>query len=221
MRCLLALLLLGIAPLTRAETISVCYNYGCLAQAEVNYDDRQLAQVRAFLADARDAADERQRLSLVIGWLLGWAGEQTPIAADRGGNFADQGVDGRMDCIDHSTTGSRLLRLLASHGWLRFHRVLEPEYRVRYLVQVHYSAQIEEIVGAAPPSAVAGEPARYVVDSWFRANGEPAVVMALPSWLAGREDDAVDQEAVAPAVAAADNKQGAVASHGPNPDGDR
>jgi hypothetical protein len=102
----------------RRDSLSVCYNYGCLAEAEVNYGAEQLAQVRDLLGVARNAAEERERLSLAIGWLLGWAGEQTPIAADRGGNFADDGVFGRMDCIDHSTTTTRLLRLLESRGWL-------------------------------------------------------------------------------------------------------
>ena len=112
----------------------------------MTYSEEQLAQVRALLGTAQTAADERQKLSLATGRLLGWAGQQTPISADRGGNWADDGVYGRMDCIDHSTTTTRLLRLLETRGWLRFHRVLEPEYRVRYLFQVHYSAQIEEVV---------------------------------------------------------------------------
>ena len=185
------LLLVGAAPVRGAEAISVCYNYGCLTSAEVIYSDRQLQQVRAFLGAARAAADERQRLSLVIGWLLGWAGQQTPIAADRGGNTEDAGVDGRMDCIDHSTTTTRLLRWLESRGWLRFHRVLDPEYRVHHL-SVHHSAQIEEIGRGGQATA---STRYYVVDSWFRDNGQPAVVIALPRWLAGGDETSADQEA--------------------------
>ncbi|KFB71382.1 MAG: hypothetical protein ABTS16_10795 [Candidatus Accumulibacter phosphatis] len=186
MRWLMSLLLIGLAPAVSADSLSVCYNYDCLAEAEVNYGAEQLTRVRDLLGVARNAAEERERLSLAIGWLLGWAGEQTPISADRGGNFADDGVFGRMDCIDHSTTTTRLLRLLESHRWLSFHRVLEPVRRVLYLFEVHYSAQIEEIESLTTASALAAAPARYVVDSWFRDNGRPAVVMALPSWLDGQ-----------------------------------
>ncbi|WP_295511086.1 hypothetical protein [Accumulibacter sp.] len=189
--------LAGVLPVNAGEAVSVCYNYGCPAQAEVIYADEQLAQVQTLLAAARTAADERQALSLAVGWLLGWAGQQTPVSADRGGNTADDGVEGRMDCIDHSTTTTRLLRLLEARGWLRFHRVLEPVSRVRYLFQVHYSAQIEE-TGAVEPVVDSAaevkranaevEAARYVVDSWFRDNGQPAVVIALQDWFAGRDD---------------------------------
>ena len=87
----MSLLLIGLAPAVSADSLSVCYNYDCLAEAEVNYGAEQLTRVRDLLGVARNAAEERERLSLAIGWLLGWAGEQTPIAADRGGNFADDG----------------------------------------------------------------------------------------------------------------------------------
>ncbi len=179
-------ILLGLASAVSADSLSICYNYGCVAEADVSFSAEQLTQVRDLLGVARNATEERVRLSLAIGWMLGWAGEQTPISADRGGNFADDGVFGRMDCIDHSTTTTRLLRLLESHRWLSFHRVLEPARRVLYLFEFHYSAQIEELDLLATEPAPTTEPARYVVDSWFRDNGRPAVVMALPDWLDGQ-----------------------------------
>ncbi len=188
MKWLACLALAGVVSAVSAETVRVCYNYGCLAEAEAHFDEARMTLLAAWLGAAQDAADERARLSLAVGWMLGWAGEQTPIAADRGGNFADQAAFGRMDCIDHSTTTTRLLRLLEARGWLRFHRVAEPAQRVLYLVQVHFSAQIEE--RAVPPEGggTLAAPERHVVDSWFRDNGQPAVVMRLEEWLAGNED---------------------------------
>ncbi|MBN8453381.1 hypothetical protein [Accumulibacter sp.] len=204
MRWLIALLLSALAQTAAAdETLRVCYNYGCLHEAEVRYTDRQFAQVEAFLAAAGDAADERDRLSLVIGWLLAWAGEQTAIAADRGGNVADDGIDGRMDCIDHSTTTTRLLRMLENRRWLRFHQVLEPVQRTRYLFAVHFSAQIGETAAATTPDGEAGTSRHYVVDSWFRDNGRPAVVMPLPEWLAGGGEEESSLAAMASLAAGA------------------
>ncbi|HNC51734.1 MAG TPA: hypothetical protein PLO14_05785 [Accumulibacter sp.] len=185
MRWLSFLILGGLASAAMADSadsVRVCYNYGCLVEQEVHYSDSQLTQLRDLIGIARNAEEERERLSLAIGQLLAWAGEQSPISADRGGNFADDGVYGRMDCIDHSTTTTLLLQLLADHGWLHFHRVAEPAWRVRYLFELHYSAQIEEL---AAPTADGGEPARFVVDSWFRDNGRPAAVLPLANWLDG------------------------------------
>ena len=211
MRWLTLCLLLPAATAAIAETaatVKVCYDYGCLVEEEVHYAADQLVQVRDLLGAPGNADEERGRLSQAVGWLLGWAGQQTPIAADRGGNVADGGVHGRMDCIDHSTTTTRLLQLLEARGALRFHRVVEPARRTRLILQ-HFSAVIEVLSAAArvarlpPGQALAGcnctedgqvigdadgvehVGERYVVDSWFVDNGEPAVVLPLAEWLNG------------------------------------
>jgi len=169
-----------------AEQITICFNYGCLNQAEVEFSDGQLDEVAELLGGARTAAEEREAIGEAVGRLLGWAGQQSPIAADRGGNYDDDGVYGRMDCIDHSTTTTRLLRLMEQSGWLRFHKVLRPALRSRFIVFHHFAAQIKDIVTVG----VKGAARRYVVDSWFFDNGQPAVVMPLAAWLVGEGPDA-------------------------------
>lgn len=207
MRFSLLALLFAATSAWADESVSVCYNYGCAAEQVVSFTEGQLAWVREMLAAAATAEGERQWLSLAVGQLYAWAGEQSPIWRDRGGNYADQGVPGSMDCIDHSTTTTRLLRVLESRGWLRFHRVLEPVWRTRFVLFQHLSALIEEtpprwLPKAAPaatrlladdaPQSPVGEsaeaaaaPRRFVVDSWFVDNGQPAVVLPLKQWKKG------------------------------------
>ncbi|MBL8403542.1 MAG: hypothetical protein JNL16_03245 [Dechloromonas sp.] len=165
------------------ESVNICHGYGCLAQARVRYTEGQLGQVRRILMRAADAAGEREQLAEALGSLYGWAGEQSDIHNDRGGNYADDNVSGKMDCIDHSTSTTRLLHMLSSRGYLRWHRVLEPESRnFAGLVPVHWSAVIEE-------KNQEGEPRRFVVDSWFVDNGKPAVVLPLDAWKKGAGPD--------------------------------
>lgn len=175
MRRILLLLGLGFFCTLAAaeERVVVCYNYGCYRTDVVVFSEAQLAEIRELLSSAISAEQERKVLSLVVGRLLGWAGQQSPISADRGGNVEDAGVYGRMDCIDHSTTTTRLLKMLEGRGWLRWHRVVEPVLRTRFLIFDHWSAAIEERVSAG----------RYVVDSWFYDNGQPAVVMPFAEWM--------------------------------------
>ena len=183
--CVGAWIALGAFSVAAVERVPVCFNYGCLAQAEVEFSDEQLDEVGQWLAAARDALEERRIIGEAVGRLLAWAGQQSPIAADRGGNYADDAVYGRMDCIDHSTTTTRLLQLMERHGWLRFHRVLEPALRSRFLVFEHYSAQIEE----TSVNSAEVDDALFVVDSWFFDNGRPAAVMPLAGWMAGEGPD--------------------------------
>jgi hypothetical protein len=128
-----------------AEQLAICHNYGCITETRVTYSERQLGAVRAMLASARDAEEERAVLSRAVGVLYAWAGRQSSIWRDRGGDYADENVEGKMDCIDHATSTTRLLRMLEGRGWLRFHGVMEPVRRTRFLgITQHFSAALEE-----------------------------------------------------------------------------
>ena len=178
--------------------VSVCYNYGCATQAIVNFSARQLQQVDQLLASAEDAGHERQLLAQVIGQLYAWAGAQTPIHADRAGNYADAGVSGEMDCIDHSTTTTGFLRLLEQRGALHFHRVIAVTRR-GWIFQ-HFTATVEERQAVAdvataaaltptstqlltqPSTQPSTQPQRFAVDSWYVDSGKPVIVLPLDQW---------------------------------------
>ena len=180
MRCWLAALCFAmpLAVCAADETVAICYGYGCLAHDDVQYSQAQLDEISRLMNAAVDAEEERKSLAVVIGQLYAWAGEQSVIKNDRGGNYADDGP-GKMDCIDHSTSTTRLLKMLEARGNLRWHRVLQPEPRYFLgLIANHWSAVIE---------AVDGE--RFVVDSWFVNNGEPAVILPLAEWKKGAGPD--------------------------------
>ncbi|MBK5102760.1 MAG: hypothetical protein MUP61_04440 [Burkholderiales bacterium] len=174
------LALLGVLALTglsaHAEELTICYNYGCYAKAPVVYAEERLEAMRQQLAAAGDAAAEREVISVVIGRMYAIAGEQTPVWRDRGGNYADGGDNGKMDCIDHSTNTSAFLSLFQARGWLRFHEVLEPFMRTRFFIADHWAARIRE----RETQKV------FIVDSWFFDNGQPAAVLPFDDWLAGK-----------------------------------
>jgi len=177
-----ALALLGalaVSAPARADQVTICYNYGCSAKAPVDYGEAQLDPLRRLLAAAADAAAEREAVSTAIGQMYAIAGEQTPVWRDKGGNFADGGVNGQMDCIDHSTTTAAFLWLLKARGWLRFHEVLEPVERTRFVFAVHWAARMRDL-----------ETQRvYAVDSWYFDNGHPAAVLPVEDWFAGKDPD--------------------------------
>ena len=183
-RWLIVLLLVIAGPVAADEAVRICYGYGCLVQENIHYSERRLQEIGRRMNAAVDAENERKTLSAVIGQFYAWAGEQSDVKNDRGGNYADGSMPGKMDCIDHSTSTTRLLKLLEGRGNLRWHRVVEPEVRHwAYVFPAHYSAVIEEKLASG------GEPARFVVDSWFVDNGEPAVILPLDDWKKGAGPD--------------------------------
>ena len=181
-RWLALLVLIGAGNALADESVNICYAYGCLAEAEVVYSASDLREIDQMLSATVNAENERKILSQAIGRMYAIGGEQSDIRNDRGGNYADANIPGRMDCIDHATSTTRLLKMLEARGDLRWHRVLDSDVRYfAHLFPAHYSAVIEEISD--------GEAARFVVDSWFVDNGQPAVILPLDEWKKGAGPD--------------------------------
>lgn len=178
-RALLAMVAWGISLAAWGDEVDICYNYGCATHATVNFRGAQLAQIRPLFATSPDPAAERTAIATAIGLFETMAGEQTPTFRDKGGNAADDGEDGRMDCIDHSHNTTAYLQLLEDHGWLKHHRVLAPVKRAPVVVNEHWAAQILETQTLE----------RYAVDSWFFDNGRPAAIFTLEDWLKGAHPD--------------------------------
>lgn len=158
-----------------ADELTICYNYDCAVKAPVVFSKKQLFQVGTLFKKLPSAETERTSISIAIGLFETFSGKQTPTHNDRGGNEADDEVDGRMDCIDHSHNTTAYLHLMENHGWLKFHRVLEPARRAPFIVNDHWAARIQEKQGGQ----------EFIVDSWFFDNGHPAAVFPLDDWLNG------------------------------------
>ena len=176
------------------EIVSICHGYSCVAEVPIVFSEARLQALGDSMNLAVNAADERKILAEVVGQLYAWAGEQSDVHRDRGGNYADGGQPGKMDCIDHSASTTRLLKLLESRGYLRWHWVLDIEERhIAWIFSTHLSAVIQEKdeekdeeKDITQGGEVAG---RFVIDSWFVDNGQPAVVLPLDEWKKGAGPD--------------------------------
>lgn len=176
-RLLLALALSGFALAGNTDQFPICYNYGCATQAVVHLRGAELSRIHMRFAWVENAEEERNAIAEAIGLLQIFVGQQTPTFRDRGRNLADDGVDGRMDCIDHSRNNTLYLNMMEERGWLKFHTTLEPVRRAPLIVIEHWSARIAE--------KESGE--EFVVDSWFFDNGHAAVIFPLQEWMNGAE----------------------------------
>jgi len=174
---LVALTFWGYAIDAQAEEVPVCYNYACTTSAVVILGFAQLARLNMLFAWVDSAEEERQAISDAIGQMQVFVGEQTPTFRDRGRNLADDGVDGRMDCIDHSINNTAYLNMMKERGWLKFHHVLDPVRRAPLFFVEHWAAHIAED----------GTGHEFAVDSWFFDSGHAAVIFPLEEWMKGAE----------------------------------
>lgn len=142
-RQILSLLAFGLISSSASAdaVIVVCYNWGCWSQKPASFSEPWLHRALQPLRQAKTPEDERAAAAEVVHRFYRKAAEQTPIGADEPGNNEDPSVNGRMDCIDHSTTTKNILSYLQSRGLLRWHEVGPYAHRT-LLVTSHYSATL-------------------------------------------------------------------------------
>jgi hypothetical protein len=180
----LSLLLIAtlLAPSLQAgpsSDLTVCVNYSCRSQKHIRLKSSQWRGLTQLFAHSRKNPErERKAIGKAIGKIETLVGARVGTATDQPRNEAT-GEPGQLDCIAESRNTEHYLRLLQARGLIRQHRVLERVKRAPLLFDSHWSAVIEE--------KATGQ--RYAVDSWFRANGQAAVVMPLKDWFAKREAD--------------------------------
>ncbi|MGH8729855.1 MAG: hypothetical protein ACREV9_17240 [Burkholderiales bacterium] len=167
--------LLCFCPFAYADELSICYNYGCAATTKIALSAPELVRVNALFRETPDAASERVKLGEAIALMQSFAARKTPTRNDRPGNYADDIVDGRMDCIDHSKNSTTYLNFLQSAGLLKHHRVLPPVMRAPWIVNVHWAARIVDAEGR-----------EFAVDSWSSERDTPVPIVPLQAWLKGR-----------------------------------
>lgn len=156
------------------EKISICYGYGCLVQKQIIILESELKPLIQKIKSAQNDEEERQKTAEVLGELYKIAGWQSPIWQDRAGNYNDPPF-GKMDCIDHSTTSDRFLKMLASRAAFKWHKIANIQRRFFLIFPSHYSAAMENVV----------ENQTFVFDTWLVEQGEPAVVLPLERWKKG------------------------------------
>lgn len=171
---MLSVVMMAPSMVAAKETVELCFNYGCSGSAVASFSADELAAVQTYLSDAEDEKAERVALAQAVALMYRLAGMHTPISADRAGNLADEGVHGRMDCIDHAANTNAFLNIIAARGWLRFHDVAEVAQRNWLVFSQHFSAAVRTHEGQG-----------WVIDTWFVAHGEPAVVLPLEKWMKG------------------------------------
>jgi hypothetical protein len=165
----------GIAPPVSPAQFETCYHSGCAGQAAVSLTGEQWQQVRSvFLPAAETAADEREMIASAIGLMEQLVGPQSNTYADQAcNNFREPIESFQLDCIAEATNSTVYLQLFQQEQLLRWHQLSYPARRVVLLLFLpHLSAAIKQNDTAE----------LYVVDSWFTANGDDAVVVPLELW---------------------------------------
>ncbi|MGP1254275.1 MAG: hypothetical protein ACTS10_07685 [Kiloniellales bacterium] len=170
-----------VAPETPApDSLVYCTGHGCAERHDLALTSREWQTIAAhFDPLPEDSAEERRRLAAAAATFETIAGQHTNSSKDRAGTFAGFGSSGQLDCIDEAVNMTQLARLLTAEGLLRHHAPAMPVQRGNLLDGwPHYAASLQERSSGRS----------YVLDGWYRDNGEQALVLPLEVWRAGIDE---------------------------------
>lgn len=177
--CIFILLgLFAFSSMLQADGFEVCFNYNCSKRFPVALNNLEWQRLRSvFHPEALNSESERKQLSHAIALMENLVGPKTGTDVDKGRNQMT-GEYGQMDCIDESTNTTTYLKIFERRGLLRFHTVKEPVKRNPLLFDSHWSAAIYD----------KSEDSIYMIDSWFRDNGQLPDIRNLPDWKRKKND---------------------------------
>ena len=185
---------LPLLPEATLTAIPICYDFGCKTRETVALSKSDWKAVSSqLIKPAATPAEERANIREAISWMELAIGRLTPTDKDLPYNLPPTGYThelfpGQLDCIDEASNTTTYLKLFEKHGLLKHHSVSEAAYRSSWF-DYHWAGQIQE--------KESGE--KYVVDSWFGANGYEPIIQDTAAWsdisrLTAVVDNSPDQE---------------------------
>lgn len=152
-----------------------------LAAVPLQYDDNvqssfavseaQWTEIASYFENVSDGQTERAAIARTVARLERIAGEQTPIHRDGRKNYG--AGPGETDCLDESTNTTTFLRLLRERDMLKHNRVMEKALRSPLQLDIHWTAVVQDLQTKE----------KWVIDSWYNANGIEPIVQPLDDWL--------------------------------------
>ncbi len=131
-----------------------------------------------FKPPAKTAESERSKIAKAIAQMERYSGAKTGTDEDMAQASSIKSSNKQMDCLDETVNTTMYVGFLQQAGLLKFHEVAEPVHR-GYIFDgrwPHNSAVIQEIDNAR---------AMYVVDSFYRENGQEPYIKPRQDWING------------------------------------
>ncbi|WP_119166522.1 hypothetical protein [Algihabitans albus] len=170
-----------VAPDTPApDSLVYCSGHGCAERHTFGFSSSEWQAIAGhFEPPPVGPEDERRRLAEAAATFETIAGQHTDTGGDEARTFAGFGSKGQLDCIDEAVNMTQLARLLAAEDLLRYHTPGLPVQRGNFIDSwPHYAASLHEEASGQS----------YVLDGWYRDNGEPALVLPTKVWRAGIDE---------------------------------
>ena len=157
----------------------LCHGYSCTKKGEAGFSKAEWNSILAIFSNnpAKDAEAERSKIGRAIALMEQYSGARTGTDDDDAEAISIKRNLKQLDCIDETVNTTMYVGFLQQAGVLKFHEITDPTHR-GYLIDgkwPHNTAVIREKENGG----------LFVVDSFYRKNGEEPYIMPRAQWLGG------------------------------------
>lgn len=161
------------------DSFMLCHGYSCTKKSEAGFSAAEWKSILGIFQKnpAKNAESERSKIGRAIALMERYSGARTGTDDDDAEAIGIKRNIEQLDCIDETVNTTMYIGFLQQAGALAFHEGAEPTHR-GYLIDgtwPHNTAVIREKESGS----------LYVVDSFYRKNGEEPHIMPRAVWLAG------------------------------------
>lgn len=155
-----------------------CHGYSCTTKTQTGFTPQEWKKVSDIFKPApQNNADERLKIGRALALMERQIGAKTGTSVDLPMAGTIKENINQLDCIDETVNTTHYIRFLQDAGLLKFHEITEPTHR-GYIIDgrwPHNTAVIREVATGN----------LYVVDTFYRGNGEEPYILPRDQWLAG------------------------------------
>lgn len=172
------------AEKTTRESFKLCHGYSCTYKSAAGFSDDEWKRI-VKIFPAKTAEEERSKIGRAIAMMEGFSGAKTGTSADLPMAVSFKENNYQLDCIDETVNTTHYIEFLQGAGLLKFHEITEPTHRGYFIDGrwPHNTAVVREKDSGM----------LFVVDSFYRANGEEPYILPRQDWLAGWKPPGANQ----------------------------
>ena len=161
------------------QAFTLCHGYSCTHKTAAGFSNAEWNTVLSVFRSnpATTAEAERAKIGKAIAMMEQYAGAKTGTDDDDAEATGRKRNNLQLDCIDETINTTHYIGFLQKAGVLKFHEVADPTHR-GYLIDGKWPHNT-----AVMRDTESGE--LFVVDSFYRKNGEEPHIMPRAAWLAG------------------------------------
>lgn len=166
----------GETTMNKGNTVHVCHGSGCEWIVPVKLARADIEELKSKFGGVKTYWQEQYAISRAIAYLERRVCIEATTCHDKpGASWATSKIKGQLECVDETVNTNNYLMLMDKYKLLKYHKIMVPLHRYSFTIFPHWAARVKQIDNGQ----------EWIVDSYFKANGETPYIFKREQWVKG------------------------------------